>query len=98
MPLDTDRLETTVRKTLSEELTTVSIADLVVSEDVDHDGDPILKIVVTVDVNGRNIEAAELKGLVRHLRSALAAAEEDRFPLLSFRVRSDMSGEPAETP
>lgn len=96
MPLDAHQLEDTVRGTLLTELTTVSVVDLEVQEDVDHDGDPILRIRVTFRNDGGKLEATKVKGLIRHLRSALAEANEARFPVISFRVENEVNGEPSE--
>jgi hypothetical protein len=96
MPLDAIQLEHTVRGTLSAELTTISIVALDVQEDVDHDGDPILRIRVTFRNDGSKLETTKVKGLIRHLRSALAEADESRFPVISFQVENEANGEPSE--
>jgi hypothetical protein len=96
MPLNTRQLEEIVRGPLSAQLTTVEIVALDVEEDVDHDGDPILRIKVMFKDDGAALDAREVKGLIRHLRTALAEVDEARFPVLSFRIENELDGETSE--
>lgn len=96
MPLDAHEVEEIVRGPLVDQLASVNIVSLSVREDVDHDGDPILRIRVTFKDDGKRLQASKVKGLIRHLRTALAGENEERFPVLSFQVENEPDGEPSE--
>ena len=96
MPLDIQEVRSIVEGPLTRQLASVDILDVEVREDKDHDGDPILRIRVTIRDDGSELDFAKVKGLIRHLRSALAEGDESRFPVLSFRVENEQNGEPSE--
>ncbi len=96
MPLDAHQIESIVSGPLRDQLASVDIVSLSVREDVDHDGDPILRIKVTFKDDGKQLQASKVKGLIRHLRTALALQNEARFPVLSFQVENEPDGEPSE--
>lgn len=60
----------------------------------DHDGDPILRVIVVYEADKTSLEPSRLSGLVRHLRPALAEHGEDRFPVVSF-IDAEESAEAA---
>lgn len=64
------------------------IESIKVTRSVDYDGDPVLDIVVIVRT-GTILDRKRSAGLVRHVRSQLAAIKEDSFPLFSFVSRSE---------
>ena len=72
----------------------VIIKSVSVREAVDHDGDPILRVQVVVDLGGRKLDSLRLKGLVRHVRSALILQDENRFPVFTFMTQSESEGHP----
>jgi hypothetical protein len=96
MPLDMTEVQEAVRGPLAAQLESVELISVDVSEDFDHDGDAILRIKVTFRANDRKLDPSKVKGLIRHLRTALATINEDRFPVVSFRTDTDAEDESSE--
>ena len=86
MPLDMSHIEQAILPTVSARLAGVEIVDCTVTEDLDHDGDKILRVSVTFRSDGRKLDTERVKGLIRHLRHALAKIGEDRFPIMRFQT------------
>ena len=72
----------------------IDIKSVLVREDNDHDGDPILRVYVVVDLRDQKIDGSRLKGLVRHVRSALTLQNETRFPVFTFMTPQENEGHP----
>lgn len=68
-----------IRDVLEQEVGTYGLERVEVRPDVDHDGDPVLRIEV---VYQNPVEPDVLAGLVTPVRSALWDAGERRFPFL----------------
>lgn len=60
-----------------------------VADDVDSDGDPVLRVSIVLNEDEDDLDPKKMLGLVRHLRSRLARHGEERFPLVSFFSRGD---------
>ena len=89
MPLE-DQVSEAIRKVVTQQLAPTKIVDVKVSEDTDHDGDPILRIVVVFD--GDRLEPQKVVGLTRHLREPFQKLQEHRFPMFSFKKPSEIDG------
>ena len=96
MALDMSEVQDAVRGPLQTQLASVELINVDISEDFDHDGDPILRIKVTFRANNQRLDPIKVKGLIRHLRTALASINEDRFPVVSFRTDTDAEEEAPE--
>lgn len=83
---DVDRVNRMVLDQIRQRFgSSVTIEDVEIDEDVDHDGDPILRVRVYYTNTGGALPPREkVAGMVRHLRPALAQIGEPRFPILSF--------------
>ena len=73
-----------VRALLEKQLDRVRMVSVDVEEDYDADGDPVLHVTVVYEPDESELDGTTLSGLVRHLRPALSACGEDRFPVMSF--------------
>lgn len=87
----TQDLQTIVSETLKRRLRGVTILATEIADELDHDGDPILRVTVTFEADEDQLNAQRLKGLTRHLRSALEGVQEDRFPVVNFQTVKEAS-------
>jgi hypothetical protein len=78
-----------VTDTLSSRFDRIRIVDVRIREDVDSDGDELLRIDVIFDGAPKDLDARKLSGAVRHLRPKLDAIHESAFPLLTFISKAD---------
>ena len=62
-------------------------------EDLDHDGDPILRVDLIVRGRGKILDPKRTVGLTGDLRSSLAKIGVSSFPVVSF-VSSATAGKP----
>lgn len=60
------------------------IRDVIIEDDVDADGDPVLHVSVIYRSEMGRLDRREMIGIVRRLRPALAEVGEERFPIMSF--------------
>lgn len=81
-----------IERVVQDELKPAQILDVRVSEDVDHEGDPILRVEIVFEVEGNRLDPARVVGLGRHLREPLQKLQEDRFPLFTFMTRDEIDG------
>ena len=86
-----------IRAVVTEELRgDTRVVDVLVSEDIDHLGDAVLRVNVVYDEKAGLPKAAHTVGLIRLIRDALEREfGESRFPLLSLTSREDMEAEAA---
>jgi hypothetical protein len=73
-----------IRDVIVRELDPARIARVDVARDVDHDGDPILRIKIVFEAENDRLNPAAVGGLIRHLRAALAPLDVTEFPLFNF--------------
>jgi hypothetical protein len=78
-----------VRQTLRRDFVHIRILDVEVHEDVDSDGEEVLRINVIFEGTPKDLDAKKLSGAVRHLRPKLDKIHESVFPLLSFISKAD---------
>ncbi len=80
-----DAIERVVREQLSD-----AVVDRVtVQEDIDHDGDEILRVFVIFDAGKGRPDPNRTVSMVRHVRERLHEVKEDRFPIISYVSTSD---------
>ncbi len=77
-----------VESVVREEFTDAVIDSVLVDEDVDSDGEPILRVTVVFQ-HKASIDAKKAAGLVRHIRPKLNNRMADWFPIVSFRSKAD---------
>ncbi|CAM4371866.1 hypothetical protein [Palleronia rufa] len=91
----TEDLRTVIRRTVEAELAPARILDVHVQEDVDHDGDPILRISVVFEAKDDRLDPRGMVGLARHLRDPLERLRVEAFPVFRFLTARDAAGEAA---
>ncbi|QBY02010.1 hypothetical protein E2K80_15790 [Rhodophyticola sp. CCM32] len=89
---DGHEISEVIRRVVAEQLDPARIVDVTVSDDVDHDDEPILRVEVIFEVEGDRLDPKKVMGLVRHLREPLQALHEKRFPMISFLTLDEFSG------
>ena len=85
-----------ITQTLKEEFEQIEICDLHVVEDVDADGDLVLRVQVVFNAERKKLDTTKRLGLLRHLRPKLAEIGQDVFPVFSFIAASELKGGKAE--
>ncbi len=73
-----------VEAVVRERFSSNAIQSVEVSNDIDDEGDTILRIVVVLNGNLSSIDNPRILGLVRHIRSELGGADESGFPIVDF--------------
>lgn len=81
-----------IKKVVEKQLAPARIVDVSVEEGFDHDGDRILRVVVVFEAEDDRLDPKKVLGLVRHLRKPFQELDEDRFPLFSFMIPSEVNG------
>jgi len=84
-----DSIKRIVTETLKRDFDRIRILNIEIHEDVDSDGDDVLRIDVIFQGAPQNLNAKKLSGVVRHLRPKLDEIHESAFPLLSFISKAD---------
>ena len=92
---DINRVRRTVRNVVSHQLAPAKIIDVELTEDVDHDGDPILRVRVIFEAKDDSLGAKNVLGLARHLREPLELLGETASPVFSFMTSKEFAGEAA---
>ena len=92
MRRDLEEVRRVVLDTLSHDFENVRIMDVDVADDVDEDGDAVLRINVVFLGQPKDLDARKLSGAVRSLRPKLGEIEEFAFPLLSFISQKELEG------
>jgi hypothetical protein len=87
---DLDAIRNVVLSTLEEDFDHIRILDVDINEDVDIDGDEVLRIDVIFEGAPKNLDARKLSGAVRHLKPKLYEIKEFAMPLLSFISQADL--------
>lgn len=92
------RVRAIVEAILRKRFTDIRIVGINVTDDVDEDELPLLKIDVIFEGNKTQPDAVEVSGLARRVIPKLQEAKESGFPIFSFITKSDwgkMSHAPA---
>jgi hypothetical protein len=80
-------LKAEIERVAREHLVGAAIDAVRVSEERDDEGERFFK--VTIVYASDRLDTDKMKGLVRHLRSALTDDRSFTFPLVSYRSRKD---------
>ena len=89
---DLDEVTKVVKKVLAKDFRDVVVEEVRVFEDLDTDGDEILRVYVVFDGKPNDLDAGKLSGLVRHVRPELEKIKEEAFPLFSFISKREWKG------
>ncbi|MFQ6550711.1 hypothetical protein AAD018_000025 [Aestuariibius insulae] len=88
--LEEKSIDDVVRSLVSERFDGITIVDVNIEEDVDFDGNPILRVSVVYDAKDDTSAGRSFAGLLRNLRPALHGRGEERFPVMSFVDSSEV--------
>ncbi len=82
-------IQNVIENTIREQLSDAVIDRITVQEDIDHDGDEILRVLVIFDAEKGGHDSNKTVSMVRHVREKLHELKEDRFPIISYVSTSD---------
>ena len=74
----------TVRHVIEERLAPTRIVDVETEDDVDHDGDEIVRVRIVFAANSGRPKAENVVGLTGLVREPLLESDINRFPILTF--------------
>lgn len=94
-PPDLDNILNEIRAVVEDQLSPAAVHDIHLERDVDHDGDPILRVTIVVEVPDQGLDPARVRGLIRHLREPLGDFSDVGFPVISLRTPKEFSTEAA---
>jgi hypothetical protein len=83
------QIKKVVTDALAADFDDLKILDVKIQEDVDADGDEVLRIEV-IFAGAPKLDARKISGAIRYLRPKLTAIKETAFPLLSFISDADL--------
>lgn len=86
------RVEKVIADSLATDFEAVRILQLDVRDDVDSDGDDVLRVYVIFEGAPKDLDARKLSSAVRNIRPKLSAIGENAFPLFSFISKNDIGG------
>jgi hypothetical protein len=92
-----NKLEQIIRDILVGEFENIEIQDIDVIEDVDADGDDILRVMVAFDANLKPLDSKKSVGIVRRLLPELEKVGEKAFPILSFIASQELKASKTAT-
>lgn len=90
-----ENIEKAIEEVVRERFSGVNIVRVDVEEGEDHDGDCVFFVKVVFDSEIKDLDAARLSGITRHLRSRLFEMGDERFPYTRFISQADFEGEAA---
>ena len=82
-----------IRRIIAERLAPTQIVDVEFEEDVDHDGDEIVRIGVVYADNCERPRAEKVVGLTGLVRKSLPDSHNHRFPILTFMTSQERSSD-----
>ena len=86
-----DLIRGIVREILEERFEGIEILSINIEDDVDADGDRILKVKVVFEAHKRDtLDASRVSGLARKILPKLAEIHESGFPIFSFIAKTDL--------
>lgn len=92
--MPTERVDIKIERALLDkfmsEFKNFPVEKMIVHEGDGHDGDRVLYVQVIYDEKKIRVKPSDLVGVVRRLRPALIAMNEDAFPVMSFISSADV--------
>lgn len=85
-----EKIAKVVKDTLAADFDKVKILEVKVRDELDSDGEKILRVYVIFEGAAKDIDAGRLSGVVRQVRPALSKIGEEAFPLFSFISKADV--------
>jgi hypothetical protein len=85
----------TIKEIVEKQLAPAVVTEIVLESDIDHDGDPILRVQVIFEADDDQLDPAKVKGLTRHLREPLDNFANVGFPVLNFTSKRELPPEAA---
>ena len=79
----------TIRQVIEERLAPTQIVDVEIEEDVDHDGDEIVRVRIIFAAKSGRPKAEDVVGLTGLVREPLLDSHIDRFPVLTFMTSEE---------
>ena len=86
---DTDDIWKTIRRVIEKRLAPTKIVGVETEDDVDHDGDEIIRVRVIFAANSGRPKAENVVGLTGLVREPLLDNHIDRFPILTFMTSEE---------
>lgn len=83
-----DKVRTIIEQTVRERFAGHEIDRIVVTRDVDFDGDEVFTVRVVL-ADTKKVRPDLVSGLVRHIRGKLSSVDESRFPIVRMMSRRD---------
>ena len=90
--MEVNEAKALIERILRDQITPARLTQVVVAEDFDSDGDPILRVRAIYDSSAPMPEAEKLFSATAVVRLSLILDGEQRFPLLSFISSDDAKG------
>lgn len=92
---DISELRTVFKEAIDEQLAPTEIDDLQVESDVDHDGDPILRLLIVFDMKDGLPDAEKVNSFNVRLFEILREDDDDRYPVMTFMSLEERDAESA---
>ena len=96
MPESYQNVEKWVAELVKERFRDAEIVSVEVAEDIDQDGDPVLKVRVIFETETGTLDAEETSSFLRYLRPKLSEHGLEQFPIMSFISNQELRGNSAE--
>ena len=90
MPHEEKRQEI-IEQVVTEQLAPAHIVKVMVEEDLDHDGDEILRVRIVFEAEDDKLDTDKVLGLIRHLERGLEKIKEERFPIPYFMTLDEFN-------
>ena len=92
MSFDRERLASYIADSLNSRFKNVEIVDVKIEQDIDRDGDPILRVLLIFDGEITDADVKVVVGAARQLQPKLDEIDDDIYPVLSFVSRLEYEG------
>jgi hypothetical protein len=93
--IDAKQIERLITETLRRYFENIEIIAVHVAQDLDQDGEEMLRVDVVFEGDLKESDARRVAGAERHLRPILEEHDADLYPLLSFVSKVDYEREHA---
>ena len=90
-----EEIRQTIRRVIENRLAPTQIVDVETEDDVDHDGDEIVRVRVIFAANSGLPKAENVIGLTGLVRKPLLDSRIDRFPILTFMTSEERNRDSA---
>ncbi len=86
---DMKKIAKIVKEVLASDFDNIKIIEVRVRDDLDSEGEEVLRVDVIFEGARKDVDVARLTGAVRHVRLKLYEADERAFPVISFISKKD---------